>query len=98
MPIFLQDPHAKHARGFGGYDQMVLNRHVWPVAKAVVMSHDSYTCTMFPNSHPFPTKREDAIGNYIGGVIGHGARIKFVPENECPANCRPKEHQDWVYC
>ena len=32
--------------------------YVWPWARQISMSHDSYLCRFYPNTRPFPTKRK----------------------------------------
>jgi len=78
----------------GGWDQVALQRYVWPWAKKMLFSHDSYTCKRFSYTHPFPTRREEGIGNYVGSVVSLGATIT----SDCPFKCRPQEHKDWLTC
>lgn len=78
----------------GGWDQVALQRYVWPWAKKMAFIHDSYTCKKFSYTHPFPTKRKLGVGNYVGSVLSLNASI----DAECPEKCRPKEHKDWIYC
>lgn len=48
-------------------DQNFLTSVIWPLIKDNQISHDSACCEMFPNAHPFPTRR---IGwEHIGSVI-----------------------------
>ena len=78
-------------------------RYVYPWAKRVMMSHDSYHCTKYPNSVPFPTRREndreDKRLNFVGAVVmGKNAkyrdRIQKLPA--CPKKCR--RNPAWTYC
>jgi len=78
----------------GGWDQVALQRYVWPWAKKMALIHDSYTCKKFSYTSPFPTKRELGVGNYVGSVLALNASI----DAPCPEKCRPKEHKDWIYC
>eukprot|EP00095_Tigriopus_kingsejongensis_P001459 maker-scaffold288_size220435-snap-gene-0.9 protein:Tk01459 transcript:maker-scaffold288_size220435-snap-gene-0.9-mRNA-1 annotation:"hypothetical protein DAPPUDRAFT_96285" len=84
----------------GGYDQSVMNRHMWPWVRPISMAHDSYLCQRYPSSRPFPTQRVPGpeIGNFVGSVIGHNHTIHAQPSNHCPMACRPALHQDWIYC
>jgi hypothetical protein len=82
----------------GGYDQIALMRYIWPWAKKVALSHDSYCCRKFSNTSPFPTKRLPGVGNFIGSVISLNQSVGFDSSNYCPEKCRPKNHKDWVYC
>ena len=43
-----------------------MSRYVWPWAKKVSYSHDSYNCKRFSYCHAFPTKRLLGAGNYVG--------------------------------
>lgn len=76
-----------------GYDQDLLEQHVWPLVKNVTVVHDAYLCTRFPAPHtrPWPTRREVGPWNFVGSA---GSSI----ERECPLECRPKNHQDWTTC
>ncbi|XP_069180266.1 uncharacterized protein [Procambarus clarkii] len=47
-----------------GKDQAILKRRLWPVMTGRVLAHDSYTCTSFPGSVPWPTQRVD--GFFVG--------------------------------
>lgn len=77
-------------------DQAILWRLVWPVASQNGTFHDAYSCQRFPGSKPYPTQRQ----NYT--FIGQRTyRKKFwfdSTKKKCPTACRPKEHQDWLYC
>jgi len=45
-------------KGKYGGDLTFLNEKIWPqVKQSNQISHDAYSCTKFPNAHPFPTKR-----------------------------------------
>jgi len=74
-----------------GNDQKILVNHMWPQVKHDVIQHDSHTCMDFPGSEPFPSKRTK--GYFIGCV-----RSFCETPVECPAVCRPKDHQDWTFC
>ena len=50
---------AWSSRGHYGADLDFLNQRVWPSVVAKSYSSDSYTCHKWPNSHPFPTRRND---------------------------------------
>jgi len=78
----------------GGWDQVALQRYIWPWAKKLTYVHDSYTCKKFSYTRPFPTQRKAGIGNYVGSVLSLNASIK----SPCPEKCRPKDHKDWIYC
>lgn len=53
-------------------DMVFLNSHIWPIFKDQAICHDSFSCTKWPNSRPFPIARigtehlgqvHDAFGN-----------------------------------
>ncbi len=71
---------------------------VWPWAKRLTMTHDSYLCKKYSYTSPFPTQRVEGVGNYVGSVVSLNATLKFVQGSECPIKCRPKNHKDWIYC
>ena len=73
------------------FDQHILNQYIWPKVENDSLQHDSYTCDLFPNTKPFPTKRK----KYFVGCV----RDCWVFKDEiCPEKCRPINHQDWLYC
>jgi hypothetical protein len=85
-------------------DQLFLRDYVYPVIKEISIIHDSYLCKSYQYSIPFPTKRNgscfigaplnpDQINNCI--IKKNGTIVNFY---ECPIECRPKEHKDWVFC
>jgi len=78
----------------GGWDQVALQRYVWPWAKRTTFAHDSYTCKRFSYTHPFPTRRLEGVGNYVGSVVSMGAEVS----SPCPLKCRPANHTDWLTC
>lgn len=60
-------------KGKYGGDLTFLNEKIWPQVKHNnQISHDAYSCTKFPNAHPFPTKRP-ANYQHVGQV-----RIFFI--------------------
>ena len=75
-------------------DQKVLANYIWPKLKNDVIQHDSYTCKRYPGSIPFPTQR---YKNEFVGCISH-ACSNGIKDEKCPVECRPKDHQDWIYC
>lgn len=79
----------------GKSDQDLLREILWPIALNDSISHGSFTCKMFPNTRPFPTRLKD-----ISLWVGHSYQWKgLVRINyKCPIECRPKDHPDWEYC
>jgi len=76
-----------------GNDQNLLSYYAWPLVAYDSLQHDSYLCNSYPGSSPFPTQRNK--NNYFvgcpGSCVGGSAE-------ECPVECRPEEHKDWLYC
>ena len=73
-----------------GDDQFMLQRYLRPKLKNDVIQHDSYLCKYFPGSIPYPSQRL-SVYEIVGATEGNK-----VPE--CPKECRPKDHVDWLYC
>ena len=74
-------------------DQKFLKEYVYDLVKEKSIAHDSYACFLY-GSDPFPTKR---VGNCFVGSPNDGCNPNST-FNECPAKCRPKDHQDWISC
>ena len=69
------------------------------------MTHDAYSCTRPEYKtavmRPFPTQRLDEFDNFVGCPECPGCtrgRIYFEEPFQCPKECRPPDHQDWIYC
>ncbi|XP_046449582.1 uncharacterized protein LOC124198012 isoform X3 [Daphnia pulex] len=78
------------------YDQTLLSRHIWPIARTNVVAHDSYCCQYFPPARPFPTLR---IGGGFVGMVGDLPANDNSTAAECPQQCRPKNaSSEWRYC
>ncbi|KAK4295457.1 hypothetical protein Pmani_031977 [Petrolisthes manimaculis] len=78
------------------HDQNFLKVKVWPVARLNATIHDSYTCQRFPGSQPFPSQRSNFT--FVGQRSYRGRYRWETTHTQCPVNCRPKLHQDWLYC
>ena len=76
-----------------GADQYFLTSHVYGLIKSDSIVHDSYLCQSYGGS-AFPTKRN---GNCF---IGNPFDCNMTASSffQCPPQCRPKNHQDWLYC
>ena len=83
-----------------GADQKCLGRFVWPWAKQITMAHDAYHCTDSDagDTRPFPTRRWEGVGNFVGSSVAKNGSIGFTRQNECPVQCRPKTNKDWLFC
>ena len=84
-------------------DQQFLVEHLWPYAANSAMTHASYWCTLADwNRHhrPFPTQRPSKnLSNYCFVGCPKPCCINGDFEMKpCPMKCRPKEHQNWIYC
>jgi hypothetical protein len=73
-------------------DQMYLQRNVFSHIKFNSIVHDSFCCDKY-GGDPFPSKR---FGNcFVGSSVSCNLTDNFY---ECPLECRPLNHQDWIYC
>lgn len=82
-------------------DQLFLKEIVWPYVKNRTLAFDSYTCGKYgaKDERPFPTQRitrECHLG-CVRPCCEKGSK-NIVFKSPCPVKCRPKDHQDWLYC
>jgi hypothetical protein len=90
--------------GMAGYmeDIYLLVESVWPLVKDDQIGHDSYSCTKYDNARPFPKQRDENY-QHVGQVFDHqdnprmGDIDGFIRGKPNPVQCRPKDHQDWLY-
>ena len=75
-------------------DQIFLMRYVWPWAKWSSVGHDSYHCSKYPFTKPFPSQRHFNESNFVASRQNVTRRL----EVQCPKRCRPAVHKDWLYC
>ena len=78
-------------------DQIFLRTYVWGLVKKNVTIHDSFNCDSL-GGMPFPTQRSSYychVGGY--GCCGPEFLNSSFP-HECPYNCRPRDHKEWVFC
>lgn len=86
-------------QGYGG-DLQFLNEVVWPRVKGDQLGHDAYTCTKYPNSRPFPTKRPDNY-QHVGQVFDERDRSRardingYMRGRKIPKPCRKRD--EWWY-
>ena len=83
----------------GKGDQPFLLKELWPLVKNDSLIHDSFNCQRFvDNSQPFPTRRPSVKGHdiFVGCVKPCSGKQYIF--GECPVECRPKNHKDWIYC
>ena len=76
-------------------DQEFLATFIWPWAQFNVHHQAAFWCDDYKNTVPFPTEREKARANYIGVPW---VQNQTFYDKKCPITCRPKTHQDWIYC
>ena len=78
-------------------------RFVYPWAKTMSVTHDSFHCVKYGGQRqrktglmlPFPTKRlEGTESNFVAAVTSN----RPVLNVSCPLECRPKGHKDWSLC
>ena len=85
----------------GTGDQTFLSQEVWPHAKASAIVHDSFLCRhdFGQKSQPFPTQRPSANQtNCFVGCVRPCCGKGTMPFGECPKQCRPPNHPEWIYC
>ena len=76
-----------------GADQKFLNDYVYNYLKSNSIIHDSYLCKKYGGS-AYPSKRR---GNcFIGNPYFCNASADTF--YECPIECRPMIHKDWLMC
>ena len=85
-----------------GNDQRALTKFLLPRATNDSLIHDSFHCKhklliRGSISMPFPTQRlvgnnSSEEPNFVGNQGVEGIRI------QCPIECRPDDHKDWIYC
>lgn len=78
-------------------DQIFLKKYLWETVQKNFTAHDSFHCLKY-NSRPFPTQRPwfyCHVGGY--GCCGIEILNSSFP-HECPYECRPKEHKEWIFC
>ena len=78
-------------------DQFFLRDNVYLIIKNNSIIHDSYLCSFYKDSIPFPTQRKgDCFVGQIAGQIGTcNENASFL---NCPIECRPKGNLEWITC
>lgn len=90
MQSLLHKMLEQSSKGYKSLDQDLLKKIIWPLAKGDMMCHDSYYCKKFEGTKPWPSQRVN--GTFVGDK--NNMRIK----KECPKECRPPKHEDWLFC
>lgn len=86
-------------QSYGG-DLQFLNTVVWPRVKNNQIGHDAYTCTKYPNSKPFPTKRPENY-QHVGQVFSASDQSRardingYMRGRKTPKPCRKRD--DWWF-
>lgn len=78
-------------------DQDFLEQFLWPHIqshKDRLLAFDSFSCERFPESLPFPTRKESPT-RFVGCRRPNCTGDKH---GECPQVCRPRQHPDWIWC
>ena len=88
-------------------DQIFLTHHIWPIARSNSITHDSFHCLWSyyiyrTDTRPFPSQREYP-DCFVGCPKPCCRRLpnRTFDRNQyehCPRSCRPKTHQDWLFC
>lgn len=88
-------------------DQKFLADHIWPLARQNSIAHDSFTCFWSryiyrSDTRPFPSQRIHP-SCFVGcpkPCCTHASKknLDFSHYDRCPSRCRPKEHQNWLFC
>lgn len=86
----------------GGIEQTALALTIYPKLADRALAHDSYLCRHPPSTlettRPWPTQAVVIHGS-DGKLLRYSCGLRDPrPEAECPLACRPKDHQDWLYC
>ena len=91
----------------GRGDQSFLTDHLWPLARRNSITHDSFSCRWSryvyrSDTRPFPSQRphpECFVGCPKPCCMPEQTRNHDLSQYEqCPSACRPREHQDWLFC
>jgi len=72
-------------------DNNWLNARVWPEAVKDVLQHDSFSCTKYKGSVPFPTRRVgwEHVGSvYLNGQMREGD-VEVLRHAKAPLECTP---------
>jgi hypothetical protein len=89
----ISSTYNKNFESSKGADQNFLNDYVYKHLKSNSIIHDSYLCKSYGGS-AFPTKR---IGDcFVGNP--YSCNVSADSFYECPLECRPADHKDWINC
>ena len=88
-------PRYNFPKNDKGKDQDFLRDYFYPYLKDNSLVHDSFYCNDYHDSEPFPTQR---VGSCFVGASLKDTICQNSTFLACPIECRPKDHQDWIYC
>ena len=83
-----------------GADLSFLEQVVWPLVKGDALGHDAYSCSKFPGSVGFPSRRPRSF-QHVGQVFDAEGRPRmtdidgFIRGRETPKACR--RNPEWIY-
>ena len=70
-----------------------LNKHLWPLIKHDAYCSDSYSCSKYQNSHPFPVKRSndwEHVGQvFDGNGVPRQSDIDIIKNGKLNSDCVP---------
>jgi hypothetical protein len=94
--VFFKDIYKKleNITSFNyGDDQNFLSKYIYPFIKENLLVHDSFHCTEYKNSIPFPSKR---MGNqHVGQAFDKNDNPLSIISEKAPLACRRKI--EWEY-
>ena len=89
-------------------NSLAFSRHIYPMAKRMILAHDSFFCRKYPDADKrgFPTRRliHDTVkgrdgqrdyGNFVGALHLNKDPMNVVNDT-CPRKCRRRP--EWIYC
>ena len=77
-------------------DEVFITQEIYTSIQKSLMIHDSYGCMKNHNSRPFPSKRKG--GCYVGRHYDPYYKCEDIFFFECPIECRPNNHSNWINC
>ena len=71
-----------------------MKRWVW----ATHFLHSKYGGLSLKKHSTFYNFRRGSLGLYVGSGAAKDEAIEKFKGKECPVECRPADHKDWIYC
>ena len=96
--------HNRHlvARYGGSGDQTFLASELWPHVRGRTLVHDSFLClhNYGKKTNAFPTQRSSSANqsSCFVGCVRPCCVQGILPFGQCPLQCRPLDHPEWIYC